>query len=140
MGRVMAIDYGSKRCGLAVSDMMQSIAFPLDTVAIHELYQYLERYFKKEEVELIVIGEPRNLDYTDSDTTLKAREFLNKLQQRFPERQFTSYDERFTSKLAAASLIESGQKKQVRKDKSTLDMVSATILLQDYLQFKAFPR
>lgn len=130
----MAIDYGSKRCGIAVSDALCSIAFPLDTVAIHELYGYLDNYFKMEIVDLIVIGEPRNLDHSASTTTDNVHHFYKGLIKKFPEKIFTLYDERFTSKLAAASMIESGQKKKVRLDKGNLDKVSATILLQDYLQ------
>lgn len=130
----MAIDYGSKRCGIAVSDALRSIAFPLDTVAIHELYGYLDNYFKKEIVDLIVIGEPRNLDDSQSSTTNKVHQFYKGLAKKFPDKEFTFYDERFTSKLAAASMILSGQNKKVRQDKGNLDKVSATILLQDYLQ------
>lgn len=139
MGRLMAIDYGKKRCGIAVTDPSQTIATALDTVPSHLLIDYLRKYFSKETVDQLVVGEPKRLNNSDSETTLLVHQFVKNLAKQFPEMMIVLYDERFTSKIATRSLLESGQNKKTRQDKSVLDRVSATILLQDYLtslQFK----
>jgi putative holliday junction resolvase len=139
MGRLMAIDYGKKRCGLAVTDPSQTIATALDTVPSHLIMDYLRKYFSKEAVDQLVVGEPKRLNNSDSETTLLVHQFVRDLTRQFPEMTIVMYDERFTSKIATRSLLESGQNKKTRQDKSVLDRVSATILLQDYLnslQFK----
>jgi len=133
MGRIIAIDYGTKRCGLAVTDPAKIIATALETVATHQLVDYLKKYMVKEEVDRIVIGEPKRLNNTDSETTRLALLFENQLQKAFPDKNICRYDERLTSKMAQRSLIESGQSRKVRRDKAVLDRISATILLQDYL-------
>jgi putative Holliday junction resolvase len=133
MGRIIAIDYGTKRCGLAVTDPSRIIATALETVPTHQLVDYLRKYMATEVVDQIVIGEPKRLNNTDSETTRLALLFENQLQKTFPEKKICRYDERLTSKMAQRSLIESGQSKKVRRDKTVLDRVSATILLQDYL-------
>lgn len=133
MGRILAIDYGTKRCGIAVTDPERIIATSLETVPTHQLIDYLKKYMLTENVDRIVIGEPKRLNNTDSDTTRLALLFEQQLQKAFPDKQICRYDERLTSKLAQRSLVESGQSKKVRRDKSVLDRVSATILLQDYL-------
>lgn len=133
MGRIIAIDYGTKRCGLAVTDPAKIIATALETVATHQLVDYLKKYMAKEEVDRIVIGEPKRLNNTDSETTRLALLFENQLQKAFPDKNICRYDERLTSKMAQRSLIESGQSRKVRRDKAVLDRISATILLQDYL-------
>jgi putative Holliday junction resolvase len=133
MGRIIAIDYGTKRCGLAVTDPSRIIATALETVPTHQLIDYLRKYMATEDVDRIVIGEPKRLNNTDSETTRLALLFESQLQKNFPEKKIYRYDERLTSKMAQRSLIESGQSKKVRRDKTVLDRVSATILLQDYL-------
>lgn len=138
MGRIIAVDYGSKRCGLAVTDPTKTIASSLETVPTHQLSTYLADYMKKEQVECMVIGEPRRLNNTSSETTEKVHAFYKGLKKTFPDLKIELYDERFTSKIAMNSLIESGQSRKTRKDKSVLDRVSATILLQDYLNSLSF--
>lgn len=133
MARIMAIDYGTKRTGLAVTDPTQTIATALETVPSHQLIDYLQRYFDKEPVELVLLGEPRRLNNTTSSTTQHVYAFLKKLQAAFPALMIRLVDERFTSKIASMSLLESGQSRKVRRDKTVLDRISATILLQDYL-------
>ena len=135
----MAIDYGKKRCGIAVTDPTQIIATALETVPSHLLIDYLRTYFSKETVDQLVVGEPKRLNNSDSETTILVHQFVKNLTKQFPEMMIVLYDERFTSKIATRSLLESGQNKKTRQDKSVLDRVSATILLQDYLtslQFK----
>lgn len=133
MGRIIAIDYGKKRCGIAVTDPSQTIATALETVPTHLLTEYLRKYFEREMVDQLVVGEPKRLNNSDSETTLIVHQFVKSLAKQFPEMSIVLYDERFTSKIATRSLIESGQNKKTRQDKSVLDRVSATILLQDYL-------
>ncbi|MBP7168049.1 MAG: Holliday junction resolvase RuvX [Bacteroidia bacterium] len=133
MGRIMAIDYGTKRSGIAVTDPTRTIATALETVPSHLLLDYLAKYITAETVDLIILGEPKRLNNTDSSTTLIVRAFCKKLMEKFPEMPVEMVDERFTSKIAGMSLIESGQSRKVRRDKGVLDRVSATILLQDYL-------
>lgn len=135
----MAIDYGKKRCGIAVTDPTQTIATALETVPAHLLIDYLRKYFANELVDQLVVGEPKRLNNSDSETTLLVHQFVKSLTKQFPELSIVLYDERFTSKIATRSLIDSGQSRKTRQDKSVLDRISATILLQDYLtslQFK----
>lgn len=136
VARILAIDYGTKRCGLAVTDPMQMIASPLSTVPTAGLMDYLSDYFTREEVEVIVLGDPKRLDNTGSEMTHLANRLANKLQQKFPEIRIDRYDERFTSQIAAKAMIESGQSRKVKNDKGMLDRVSAAILLQNYLSAK----
>ena len=134
----MAIDFGTKRCGLAVTDPTRTIATALETVATHQLFEYLTTYFLNEQVDAIVIGEPKRLDNSSSESTRNSRLFADRVRKAFPGQVVELYDERFTSKLAQQSLIQSGQSRQVRKDKSVIDRISATILLQDYMQSLSF--
>lgn len=129
----MAIDYGTRRCGIAVTDPTQTIASALDTVPTKSIFEYLHHYTTKEEVALIIVGEPKRLNNTDSETTRMVHGFCRLLQTKFPAIPVRLFDERFTSKIASRSLLESGQSRKVRRDKGVLDRVSATILLQDYL-------
>jgi len=129
----MAIDYGSKRSGIAVTDPTRTIASALITVPSHQLLDFLSGYFQKEEVELVLIGEPKRLNNTHSTTTHLVHAFCKKFETAFPGLSYKLMDERFTSKIASMSLIESGQSRKTRQDKTVLDKVSATILLQDYL-------
>jgi len=140
MGRLLAIDYGKKRCGIAVTDPGQNIATALETVASHLLIDYLRKYFAMEIVDQLIVGEPKRLNNSNSETTLLVHQFVKNLSKQFPDMSIVLFDERFTSKIASRSLIESGQSKKTRKDKAVLDRVSATILLQDYLTSLQFKR
>jgi len=136
MGRIIAVDYGLKRCGLAETDDNKIIASPLTTVSPGELISYLEKYILKHPVETIVIGEPKNLDGSDTDSSSMIRNFRQQLQVKFPAVKIAMVDERFTSAMAANSLIESGAKKKTRRDKSVTDQISAVFILQSYLERK----
>lgn len=133
MARILAIDYGSKRTGIAVTDPEQIIASALDTVPTNQLFSYLKVYLAKENVECILVGDPKTLKNEVSQTTQLVNQFVNKLKREIPGIPVKRMDERFTSIMAAKSLLESGQSKKTRRDKSILDQVSATILLQNYL-------
>jgi putative Holliday junction resolvase len=135
MGRILAIDYGSKRVGLAVTDPLRLIASGLTTVHSKDLITFLENYFKKEVVDEIVVGEPKTLSNEKSDSARYIDPFVTHLQRKFPEKKIVRYDERFTSALAHQTMLMGGLKKKDRQNKETVDMVSATILLQDYMQF-----
>ncbi|MFA6060174.1 MAG: Holliday junction resolvase RuvX [Taibaiella sp.] len=134
MARIMAIDYGKKRTGLAVTDPLKIIASGLTTVDTEKLVWYLKEYFAKEEVELILLGNPKQLDGSDNDITPKVEKFFGQLQKLFPQIPAKLIDERFTSKMAFQTMIDSGLKKKDRQNKALIDEVSATILLQGYLE------
>jgi len=134
MARILAIDYGLKRTGLAVTDPLQIIATGLATVASGELIGYLKQYFAKEPVELIIIGEPKNLDDTDTHATPLVRTMIKKLKKEFPQVPVLAVDERYTSKMASQAMIEMGMKKMQRRNKALVDEIAATILLQEYLR------
>ncbi|RBL88669.1 Holliday junction resolvase RuvX [Chitinophaga flava] len=136
MARVMAIDYGKKRTGLAVTDPLQLIASGLTTVPTHELVPFLKKYFATEEVEMMIIGEPKNLDGNDTHATPLVAECIRVLQKNFPHIPVKKVDERFTSRMAFQSMIDSGLKKKDRQNKGLVDEISATIILQEYLQNK----
>jgi putative Holliday junction resolvase len=136
MARIMAIDYGKKRTGLAVTDPLQLIASGLITVPTHDLIPYLKKYLAQEEVELLLIGEPKNLDGGATDATALVTECVRILQKNFPQIPIKKIDERFTSKLAFRSMIDSGLKKKDRQNKALVDEISATIILQEYIQHK----
>ena len=133
MPRILAIDYGTKRCGIAVTDSSKIIASGLTTVHSKDIFDWLEQYMSKEAVELIVIGEPKSLKGEKTDATVHADAFVKNLKKRFPEMKTARIDERFTSKMASRTLLESGLKKKDRQNKELVDEVSATIMLQDYL-------
>ncbi|MBL7894144.1 MAG: Holliday junction resolvase RuvX [Bacteroidia bacterium] len=135
MPRILAIDYGSKRVGVAVTDPLQMIASGLTTVHSKDLIQYLEDYLKKEAVECIVVGEPKTLMNEASNSARFIEPFVKHLTKKFPSIKIERYDERFTSALAQQAMLMGGLKKKDRQNKETVDMVSATILLQDYLEF-----
>ena len=135
MPRILAIDYGSKRVGLAVTDPLQMIASGLTTVHSKDLIQFLEYYLKKEAVECIVVGEPKTLMNEASNSARFIEPFVKHLTKKFPSIKIERYDERFTSALAQQAMLMGGLKKKDRQNKETVDMVSATILLQDYLEF-----
>ena len=134
-GRIMGIDYGRKRTGIAVTDPLQMIAGGLETVATGEVEKWLERYIAVEAVERIVVGCPMMLDGTESDTmTRYVQPFINRLKNKFPDIAIDTLDERYTSKLAVRAMIDGGMKKKDRRNKANVDKLSATILLQEYLQ------
>ncbi len=136
MARILAIDYGMKRCGIAVTDELQIIATALTTVESPKIMEFLKQYFLKEKVEKVVIGEPKDLRGNDTHGTAPVKKFVEKFQQIFPNMELKMVDERFTSKMASQSLIQSGVKKMQRQDKGLIDQVSATIILQYYLEMK----
>ena len=133
MARIICIDYGGKRTGLAVTDPFQIIATSLATIDTKELIPYLKKYFQEEPVELILIGEPLNLDDTDTHATPLVRAAIIKLQKEFPSIPIQKVDERYTSKLASRAMIEMGMKKKDRRVKGNIDMIAATMMLQEYL-------
>lgn len=135
MGRVLAIDYGTKRCGIAVTDPLQLIASGLTTVAEGEMLDYLAGYFEAEEVDLVLVGEPKQKDGSPSGVAPAISAFVEKFRQRFPNMEVARIDERFSSKMAFQSMIDSGLSKKKRQDKGLIDEISATIILQDYLQY-----
>lgn len=136
MGRILAIDYGLKRTGLAVSDPMKIIASPLETIPTEELIQWISGYIKREEVERIVIGLPVNLNMKDTHTTNPVKKFIIKLNQQFPQLPVSTEDERFTSKIAQQAMILGGMKKKDRRKKANVDKISASLILQSYMSRK----
>lgn len=135
MGRILAIDYGSKRVGLAVTDSLRLIATGLTTVHSKDVIVFLEDYFKKEVVDLIVVGEPKTLGNAKSDSARFIDPFVTHLRRKFPEKKIERYDERFTSALAQQTLLSGGLKKKDRQSKEKVDLISAIIILQDYMSF-----
>ena len=134
MARIMAIDYGGKRTGIAVTDPMQLIATGLTTIASAELIPFLKKYFAAEKVELIVIGLPKNWDESATHGTALAENAIRTIQKEFPEMPVKTVDERFTSKTAKDAMLQMGMKKKDRQNKKNVDEIAATIMLQDYMQ------
>jgi putative Holliday junction resolvase len=134
MSRLMAIDYGTKRCGIAVSDPLQIIANGLTTVASNEILTFLETYFQKEKVETLIVGDPKRMSGEATDATVHVNNFVKQLQKKFPELKIERIDERFTSKMAFQTMIDSGLKKKARQNKALIDEISATIILQSYME------
>ncbi|WP_172917654.1 Holliday junction resolvase RuvX [Capnocytophaga canis] len=133
MYRILAIDYGVKRCGIAVTDPMQIIASGLTTVATNELLQFLKKYINEENVREIIVGKPKRMNNEDSDIEALILNFIKNLTTEFPELTILREDERFTSKMAFQTMIDSGMKKKQRQNKELIDEISATIILQSYL-------
>ncbi|HMQ43075.1 MAG: Holliday junction resolvase RuvX [Confluentibacter sp.] len=136
MARILAIDYGMKRTGLAVTDTLQIIASGLTTVTTQALLPFLKAYVAKEPVELFIVGEPKQLNNTPSESEAFIVPFLKKLEAEFPHIPIKRVDERFTSKMAFQTMIDSGLKKNQRKNKALVDEISATLILQSYLYSK----
>lgn len=134
MARIIAIDYGLKRTGLAVTDPLQIIATGLTTVDSKQLISFLKEYFSREEVELIIIGEPKNWDDSETHATSLVEKCIKDLRKNFPDMPIKKTDERFTSKMAKDAMLEMGLKKKDRRNKKLVDEIAATILLQEYLQ------
>lgn len=136
MGRLLSIDYGRKRCGIAVTDVLQIVATGLTTVATHTLVDFVKNYVEKEEVDRIVVGLPTTMRGEQSESMKYIVPGINRLKKVLPEMDIVFFDERFTSVLAHKSMLESGMKKSDRRDKAVVDEISATIILNDYLQSK----
>lgn len=136
MSRIVAIDYGKKRVGLAVTDPLQLIATPLTTVATPEIFSYLSDYLSKEAVECFVVGMPKDLKNRDADATPLVEAFVKQLKSKFPDVSIELVDERFTSKIAFQAMIDGGVKKMDRRDKGLVDRTSAVIILQSYMEAK----
>lgn len=136
--RILSVDYGRKRTGLAVTDPLQIIAGGLATVSTSELFDYLKKYIEREQVERIVIGEPRQPNGEPSENLQRVQQFVNRWRKAVPEVPIELYDERFTSVLAHQAMLQGGLKKKARQDKALVDEISATILLQDYLESRKF--
>ena len=134
MGRILSIDYGKKRTGLAVTDPLQIIAGGLATVATYQLFDWLRAYLQKEEVERVVVGEPRQTNGLPSENLPRVQGFVRRFQKEFPSIPVTFYDERFTSVMAHRAMIDGGLHKKARQDKALVDEISATIILQSYLE------
>lgn len=134
MARIIAIDYGQKRVGFAATDELRICANALDTVHVTQAFDYLKNYLEKENVDAIVIGEPRKLDNTPSDSSRFIEPFVNRVKKAFPTIPIVRVDERFTSRIAFQTMIDAGVKKKDRQDKALVDKISATIILQTYLQ------
>jgi putative holliday junction resolvase len=134
MARILAIDYGGKRTGLAVTDPLQIIATGLATIQSRELIPYLKNYFAAEAVELIVIGLPKNWDESDTHGTPLVEAAIKQLKKAFPHIPLKTVDERYTSKMAKDAMLEMGMKKKDRRVKGNVDIIAATIILQEYLQ------
>jgi putative Holliday junction resolvase len=131
--RIMAFDYGTKRIGVAVTDPMQIIATGLDTIHPLKIIDYLKKYLQTEQVERFILGEPKQMDNTPSQSAMHVRGFANLLKKTFPEIPVEMFDERFTSKMASATIAQSGMGKKARQNKELVDTISAVILLQSWM-------
>lgn len=138
LGRILAIDYGRKRCGIAVTDPLKIIANGLETVVTHKLMDFIKDYISREQVELIVIGKPTQLNGQPSESMRYITPFINRLKKEMPDMPIEMVDERFTSTLAHKAMIDGGMKKSDRRDKARVDTIAASIILNDYLQSKQF--
>lgn len=134
MARILSIDYGKKRTGIAVTDPLQIIAGGLATVSTSELFEWLKGYLAKEQVERIVIGEPRQTNGEPSENLQRVQQFVNRWRKAMPQVPIDFFDERFTSVLAHQAMLAGGLKKKARQDKALVDEISATIILEDYLR------
>ena len=136
MGKVLGIDYGARRTGIAITDTMQIIASGLTTVATHNLYSFIADIVLKENIECFVVGDPKNLDGSSTDITVHVEDFVKQLERLYPTILVHQIDERFTSKIAKQSILQSGINRKGRQKKALIDKVSATIILQDYLDYR----
>jgi len=136
LGRIIAIDYGQKKVGFAVTDELQIIANGLDTVHVSKAFDFLKDYVSKEKVDVIVIGDPRKMDNSQSDSARFIEPFVNRVKKEIPDIPVVRMDERFTSKMAFQTMIDAGLGKKARQNKELVDKISATIILQSYLMTK----
>lgn len=134
MGRILALDYGRKRTGVAVSDTLRLVANGLKTVPTGELDAFLEAYFKQEKVDIVVVGQPKQMNNQPSESMVYIEPFVKRLKKKYPEISVEYYDERFTSMLAQRAMIDGGVKKKDRQNKALTDLLSATIILQSYME------
>lgn len=134
MGRLLCIDYGRKRCGVAVTDPMKIVATGLATVPASEIFDFVSRYIAENEVDALILGHPRTLGGDESESMRYITPFINRLRNHLPGLEVRLYDERFTSTLAHRAMLDGGMKKMARRDKATVDRMAATIILNDYLQ------
>ena len=134
MPRILSIDYGLKRTGIAVTDPLKIIATGLTTIPSNTLIPFLKEYFMKEAVELVIIGKPKNWDDSDTHATPLVKSIIKKLMKEFPLMRIKTVDERFTSKMASQAMIDMGMKKMQRRNKALVDEIAATIMLQEYLR------
>jgi len=139
LARILSIDYGRKRTGIAVTDPLQIIAGGLATVSTSELFEWLQQYLQREQVERIVIGEPRQPNGQPSENLQRVQQFVNRWRKAHPEVPIDYYDERFTSVLAHQAMLDGGLRKKARQDKALVDEISATIILEDYLRSRRVP-
>jgi putative Holliday junction resolvase len=135
MGRIMAIDYGQKRVGIAVTDENRLIATALETIHSKDIFIFLHKYIKGEKIDCFVVGDPRQMNNELSDAVKFIEPFVRKLQKEFPDIKLERYDERFTSKIASRTLLDAGLKKKDRQNKATIDKISAVLILQSYMEF-----
>jgi len=136
MGRILCLDYGLKRVGVAVTDELKIIASPLETINTSEILSFISQYIKENEVELLVVGLPFNLKGEETDATKKTLSFISLLKRKFPLVKVDTYDERYTSKIAKDTILIMGKNKKFRQDKTNIDKLSASIILQSYLKRK----
>jgi putative Holliday junction resolvase len=134
MGRILAVDYGRKRCGIAVTDELQLIANGLTTVRSHDVFDFLKNYLAQENVNTVVVGEPKDMHNNPSEAARFIEPFVNRLRNAFPDLDIQRFDERFTSVMAFQSMIDAGLSKKKRQDKSLVDTISATIILQSFME------
>jgi putative Holliday junction resolvase len=134
MGRIICIDYGGKRTGIAVTDPLQIIATSLTTVETKTLFPFLKQYFQQEQVELVLVGEPKNWDESDTHATPLVKGFITRFKKEFPTMPFKMVDERYTSKMASQAMVEMGMKKKDRRVKGNVDQIAAAIMLQEYMR------
>lgn len=140
MSRLLAIDYGKKRVGIAVSDSLQLIANGLTTVETPRLFDFLNDYLQKEKVSTIIVGLPKDLNYEQSENMKRIEPFVNRLRKLYPDIRVEYFDERFTSKMAFQTMIDAGLKKKERQNKALVDEISATIILQGYMESKLYEK
>jgi putative Holliday junction resolvase len=138
MGRILAIDYGTKRTGIAVTDPLRIIAGGLETVPTHTLAGWLARYFAAESVDIIVVGKATQMDGAPSETMARIEPLVRRLRAEYPDKQVVLHDERFTSRLAQRAIIDGGVPKMARRNKALVDTVSAAIILQSYLDSREY--
>lgn len=136
MGKLLAIDFGTKRIGLAETDPLQIIASGLDTIENRKIFEFLDGYLKNEQVDEIIVGEPKRMDDTPSESEKYIKPFIVELEKKYPNIPVKRFDERYTSKMAFQTMIDSGIGKKARRNKGLVDKISATIILQSYMQSK----
>lgn len=136
MGRILALDYGRKRIGVAITDPLQIIANGVDTIPAGKAIEFLTKYFETKEVDLVIVGFPKQMNNQESEVVIYLNAFVKEFKKKFPEMPVEFIDERFTSKMASQAIRDAGASKKIRRDKALIDKVSATIILQSYLELR----